>query len=133
MGTIGRRLKSIFASKCPSCGKGHLFHTRNPYSFKFTKMHRRCQNCNLDFEPELGFYYGAMYVSYALITAVTITTFFVCRFLGYGVNVMIAVNIIALLLMIPIIFRFSRVIWLNFFVKIPDDHSEKKNEIEQKK
>ena len=37
--------------------------------FEFTdplKMNARCPECDLDFEPEPGFYFGALMVSYAI-------------------------------------------------------------------
>lgn len=62
---------SIFKKKCPRCRKGDLFTT--PFSFsKPLDMPKQCQECGLIFEPEPGFYFGAMFLSYG-IYAVTIT------------------------------------------------------------
>jgi hypothetical protein len=43
---------------------------RSPYSsLDFTNMHERCSRCRQSFDPEPGFYQGAMYVSYAFTLA----------------------------------------------------------------
>lgn len=49
--------------KCPSCRKGDLFEK----PFLFTKplaMHKKCSHCDQNFEPEPGYYFGAMFISY---------------------------------------------------------------------
>jgi hypothetical protein len=42
-------------------------------------MNPRCPNCNLDYEVEPGFFYGALYISYifsvGIFAAVTIILF----------------------------------------------------------
>ncbi|MBK9636286.1 MAG: DUF983 domain-containing protein [Bacteroidetes bacterium] len=53
-----------------------MFIDRNPYHLKtMSKMHSHCPNCGLNFEPEPGYYYGAMYVSYAFTIAVSVAVF----------------------------------------------------------
>ena len=70
MGYQGTKLYSILHAKCPKCHQGDFFETSNPYNLKkFDKMYNRCAVCAEDFERETGFYYGAMYVSYALTVA----------------------------------------------------------------
>lgn len=87
-------------------------------------MYERCSHCGLKYEREPGFFYGAMYVSYALTVAlwatlaVAVFTFYNMSpwlFLGIGVGV--------LLILLPIIYRMSRAIWISIFVKYdPDIH-----------
>ena len=36
-------------------------------------MHQRCPHCDADLNPEPGFYWGAMYVSYGFSAAIAIT------------------------------------------------------------
>ena len=60
-------LKSIFKFKCPRCRVGNLFLNNNPYILRdLNKMHERCDNCNLKFSIEPGFFQCAAYVSYGL-------------------------------------------------------------------
>lgn len=57
--------KAMWDYKCPRCKEGDLF----VKPMKITNpghMHERCSNCNLDFEPEPGFYFGALIISYGI-------------------------------------------------------------------
>lgn len=69
----GSKLYSIFAMKCPRCHEGDVFETRNPYK-KMTALKETCPHCGLRYEKEMGFFFGAMYVSYMLNIALFVTT-----------------------------------------------------------
>ena len=57
---------ALIKGKCPQCQSGKLF-THGAYNLsKFMEMKSHCPVCNLQFEVEPGFFWGAMYVSYAL-------------------------------------------------------------------
>ena len=63
------KLYSIFFNKCPRCNKGKFWKSNNPYYNLFLnggENHSHCLNCDLKFEIEPGFFYGAMYISYGL-------------------------------------------------------------------
>lgn len=110
---------SIFNNKCPRCHKGNFFINNNPYNLKqFDKMHHHCEVCNENFERETGFYYGAMYVSYALTVAFGVGLFLlVSVLLGFdAISFLITFAILQVILM-PVFFRLSRLIWINFFVR----------------
>lgn len=77
------------------------------------KMPKYCPNCEQDFEPEPGFYYGAMFVSYGF------TCFLLFFMLGISLLLFGAISrrflygsIAIVLLLWTYIFRISRVIWL---------------------
>ena len=111
-------LNSILTVKCPRCRQGNMFPSGTLYSTKFDQMHPACPCCGQDFEPEPGFYYGAMYVSFATGTAAFIMVLIALNFLVAEITmamVMTSVVIISVGLL-PINFRFSRVAWLNIFV-----------------
>lgn len=97
--------------KCPRCGKGRIFKYPFLKLSKFTATEPECSVCHLDYQPETGFYFGAMYWSYALIVALIITLSVIFSMLDL---LDIAVYIIpaAILLMLPLIFRYSRVLML---------------------
>ncbi len=66
------RLKSFIECKCPQCQSGKMF-THSFYDLKnFTHMKENCPVCKLKFEIEPGFFWGAMYVSYAFSVALMI-------------------------------------------------------------
>ncbi|MDX5437630.1 MAG: DUF983 domain-containing protein, partial [Pontibacter sp.] len=69
----GTKLYSIVNYKCPRCHQGDLFIHKGWSYTSFAKMPEKCPCCHQSYEPEPGFYYGAMYVSYAITTAITIT------------------------------------------------------------
>lgn len=113
-------LFSIIKMKCPRCHVGDIYVHKNAYKLSQAgKMHKHCPSCGLDYQPEPGFYFGAGYVSYALTVAVTITVFVLLFPFVSWYNWEIYIGVIAgiILLTFPLLFRYSRVIWLYFFVK----------------
>jgi len=117
-------ISSILLGKCPRCRKGNLFVDKNPYHFKnLSKMHATCPCCQMATEPEPGFYYGAMYVSYGLGVSVFIANF-ILLVLVFPVPdfVFIATNTLLLLSLWPFIFRIARMVYLNLFEKY-DPHA----------
>lgn len=114
----GTKLYSILRLKCPRCQEGDLFLTQNPYNLKmFDKMPKKCPVCGEDFEKETGYYWGAMMVSHATTMILAVVVHLII-FYFYGWET--APHIISLLtifiVLIPIIFRNSRAIWINLFV-----------------
>jgi len=114
------KLNSIFYHKCPRCLEGDIYANKSSYDLKnITNMKHSCDKCDLDFEREPGYYYGAMYVSYALTIAMAVALF-VAYFVLFptfnSVTYIVALTIM-LLVLAPWTFRTSRVIWLNFFIK----------------
>ena len=112
------RLHSIFFNKCPKCHEGQFFQTNNPYNLKkFDKMNEKCSHCDESFMPEPGFYVGAMYVSYGISVAVTSLYFFgLVIFLKVSATIVLIILVLSIILLMPISFRLSRLIWINFFV-----------------
>ncbi len=112
------RLYSILFNKCPRCHKGDFFKTNNPFALKqFDKMYDKCATCNEDFTRETGFYVGAMYASYGLTVAYGLALFLiqVVLFDAKAFTFLITFSV-SLLLMLPWLFRKSRLLWINLFV-----------------
>ena len=103
--------------KCPRCRKGDVFaYTILQRPGKFNKMNERCPHCEVRLEPEPGFYQGAMYVSYAITVMVIGLVGLVLYLAGdpsEWVYVGTAIGIMALL--IPLNYRWSRIIYLYSF------------------
>ncbi len=112
----------FLACKCPRCGKGRVF-TQSIVSLgKFSDTFDNCPNCNLAYEPETGFFFGAMYWSYALIVGTIITGGVIMKLAGwwdYAIGGIMAF----LLLNIPVIIRYSRMLML--FIVYPMMYKEK--------
>ena len=112
------KLYSIFNHKCPRCLEGDIYANKSSYDLKnITNMKHSCDKCELDYEREPGYYYGAMYVSYALGVAVFVTIWASCNwfFDNVGVWTQISLVLIALIGLGPYLYALSKVIWANFF------------------
>jgi uncharacterized protein (DUF983 family) len=114
----GSRLYSIFRGKCPVCHEGKVFKYKSVFHpTKFDKMNERCECCGHKYEIETGFFYGAMYVAYALTVAISVATF-ILTYLIYSETPywVYIINILAVLILLaPVTFRGGRLIWINFF------------------
>ncbi|MBU2525652.1 MAG: DUF983 domain-containing protein [Bacteroidetes bacterium] len=114
----GTKLNSILTGTCPRCQNESMYLEKNPYKVSaIFKMHERCGSCGLIYKIEPSFFFGAMYVSYALGVAVA-TAFFILSYLIAGFNLLetFLVIIVGLFLILPLLMRYSRNIWINFFV-----------------
>jgi len=90
-------------------------------------MHDDCPVCSESFKREPGFYFGAAYVSYALTVAVWIAvyvaliTFNAIDIISYDFFenpwVYLTSGVLTLLLLLPLLYRLSRSLWISFFVK----------------
>lgn len=111
-------LFSVFNNKCPRCHQGKVFEKSNPYNLKYLfRMQPVCQHCHERYEKEPGYFYGAMYVSYALTSLFFIILFLLDIFFFHlGISLLFLL-IPGILLISPLTFRWSRLIWLNFFIK----------------
>ncbi len=112
-------LLSILKCKCPQCHAGDLFLYPNPYVIsKINLMPANCPVCNLSFEQETGFYWGAMYVSYGLTVMISFINFVCFYFIwGWLTWEFLVENTIVLILTLPLVFRYSRVLFLYLFGK----------------
>ena len=125
----GNKLYSIFTGTCPVCHEGEMYLDPNPYKLnKVLQMHDHCSHCGLRFKIEPSFFFGAMYVSYGVGTAIGVAAFIISHFfLDLDKHYTFLVIILALVLTFPLILRISRNIWINLFVKY-DEKTRKKNE-----
>ncbi len=106
----------ITHSKCPRCRTGKVF-TGATYSFKAQKMNEVCPHCGLKFEREPGYFYVAMFVSYALNVAEIISVSVAAYVFGLKLvydNLWYFVGILSFtsILFSPFNYRYSRMILL---------------------
>lgn len=116
----GTKLYSIFKNKCPRCQEGDFFVSKNPYNLtKMSKMPEECPVCGQSYQPEQGFYFGAMYVSYAIGVAIFVTLWVATNVLFPSINVFAQIGIVlfGIFGLFPVNFRLSRKIWINLFIK----------------
>ena len=114
----GTKLYSILFNKCPKCHEGDFLKERNILKFhKAFDMHEKCTKCGLKYMMEPSFYYGAMYVTYALTVGISIITFAIATLI-FNLSMLQSFIPIVLVLILtsPISLRLSRIIWINIFV-----------------
>lgn len=113
----GNKIYSIFTGKCPVCHSGNMYIYKKAYSIsKSLKMHEHCSHCKTKFKIEPSFFYGAMYVSYAVGVAVAVAAFAIAYgMIGLGPKASFIVILTTLIVLSPLITRVSRNIWINFF------------------
>lgn len=94
-----------------------MFLDTNPYHLgNMGKMHKTCSSCGLRFEPETGFYYGSMYLSYAIGVFSSLIVFALLNFV-FGISTLWSFITVAVVWIgiSPFLFRFSRTLWLSLF------------------
>jgi uncharacterized protein (DUF983 family) len=114
----GSKLNSILTGSCPKCQNESMYEDQNPLHLgKVLKMNETCSHCGLRYQIEPSFFYGSMYVSYGLNVAVGIAAFIISYvFFGSSIKESFFAIIISLVLLFPWVLRWSRNIYINFFV-----------------
>ena len=117
------RLRAMAEARCPRCREGKMFLYPAWNLRRFDEMRETCPVCGLAFEIEVGFYYGAMYVNYGF----TVMIFFLAGFGLYHLAGdppvwVYALTVIAtVLLLMPWLYRYSRVLMLHLFGSVKYD------------
>ena len=114
----GTKLYSILHFKCPQCHEGDFF-VSNAYNFKKVgEIYTNCYKCNLKFSKEPGFYFGAMYISYAIGIAIFIASYSANWLLRLNASLLQILSFVGTLLLIgtPYLFHLSKIIWANLFI-----------------
>lgn len=117
------KFAAIAQGRCPRCRTGKLFKYESWAFNKATEMNKECSNCKQDFVIEPGFYWGAMYVSYAINVA-TIVTCMVIYFLFFSEAsefYLIGTIVVLIALLIPVNFRLGRILMIHLFSGIKYD------------
>lgn len=110
-------LNSILSYQCPRCRSAKLFN--EPFRFADPlDMPERCPNCHQHFEPEPGFYFGAMFISYG-ISSILLLVPALILVLGYDWRADRAMILILAIGAISFfrILRLSRSVWIHINVK----------------
>ncbi|WP_417442930.1 DUF983 domain-containing protein [Joostella sp.] len=115
----GSKLYSILTGSCPKCHEESMYASKNMYDPRETiHMNEHCSSCGSKYKIEPSFFYGAMYVSYAVGTAFAVAAFIISYlFIGSDLKTSFIAIIGTLILFMPVIMRLSRNIWINFFFK----------------
>lgn len=108
---------ALLSLKCPRCHRGPLFKYSALNLSKFDDMYEACPECGQHYEPEVGFYWGAMYVSYGFSVGIVVLVGFLLYYLAHDPPVWVYVTTVAVvvLLLTPLSFRYARAVMLYFF------------------
>lgn len=129
---IPSEFKSAVDGKCPRCRIGDMF--EGPlFSFGSRKMRTHCPHCQLKFEKEPGYFYVAMYVSYAFVVAELVAACVATYVITGALEspwVYLFAALAATFLMAPFNYRYSRVVLLYWmtpqFKYRPELYAEKR-------
>src|ERR1700755_2724087 len=110
---VPSEFKAALHAKCPKCRTGNMF-TGPMYSFGTQKMNPSCPHCNFTFEIEPGYFYVAMFVSYAMNVAEMVTLAIATSVLTGSTSRWLYISILLgrSCILSPYHFRYSRVILL---------------------
>ncbi len=115
---LGHIVYSVVRNRCPRCHRGKVFEDDNPYRLRFLfRMKKSCDHCQELYEKEPGYFFGAMFVSYAL-TSLAFFIVFMMDLLWFHLGISLLYFLLpAVVLISPVTFQWSRLIWLNFFIR----------------
>jgi len=106
--SLRARLRVMLAGLCPRCRGARIFSGR-------LAMNETCPACGLRFEREPGYFTGAMYVSYMLalpvMAACVLAVYLIAPHLSFEAT--IAVAALLFLPFVPLLFRYSRILWIH--------------------
>jgi uncharacterized protein (DUF983 family) len=113
------QISAVIHEKCPRCRKGDIFKA-SMFSWKYAAMHERCPHCNQKYEIEPGFFYAAMYVSYAFTVAELVMAGIAAYYIFGESNLwlLIGVTLSPVILLLTFNFRYSRTILLHYLSPI---------------
>lgn len=125
-------LYSMILNKCSRCHQGDVFVSKNPYDLsKMFKLHKSCTHCNLKYEKEPHFFYGALYISYGISAGWFIIWYSLLSVTFNWDNIHFILFLSLFIVAVaPLTLRWSRLIWLNIFYKYRkefDSNSQKSN------
>lgn len=109
------KLSAVISSRCPRCREGKMFEG-HVYGLKKQRMNEFCPHCNFKFEIEPGYFYAAMYVSYAFSVAQVVILALVTAYFTHSESpwLYIGVLFVAILIFAPFNLRYSRLVLLHF-------------------
>lgn len=123
----GTKAYSILRMKCPKCHEGDFF-KGTIYSFRnMGEVKEKCTCCNQKYVLEPAFYQGSYYITYALGVGLFLISWLLqyLLFPSSGVSGFLGVFVILVIVLTPLMYALSKIIWINFFVSY---HEENKKE-----
>jgi uncharacterized protein (DUF983 family) len=101
------RLLAILAQSCPVCLRGPVFRT-------LFDMHKSCPHCGVPYEREHGYFLNSMFIGYTAGFLLLVPSAIYLFWLHASITVFSVAIIVEAILIWPLIFRYSRVLWMHF-------------------
>lgn len=105
---------AFVGGKCPQCRKGKVFKYPITRISEFKQINETCPNCNVKYESEPGFFWGAMYFSYAINVAmfIVVGALFFSLSKEQNLGVLFGIFVVLALALSPLTFRISRMLMM---------------------
>jgi uncharacterized protein (DUF983 family) len=101
-----KRFLAILAQRCPVCLQGPIFRA-------FLAMHKSCPRCGVLYEREHGYFLNSMFIGYAAGFLLLVPSAIYLFLINVSLAFFITVIVLETLLLWPLIFRYSRVLWMH--------------------
>ena len=109
-----------------------MFKTPTGSFSKPFEMNRHCPKCGADLEPEPGFYFGAMFISYAITVWPILGLMAIFRWgLGWSLYGSFGASLVLTAFLFVYIFRVSRAMYLHMMVRYKPSRAAKAAAAEQ--
>ena len=120
-------LKAMWKYKCPRCRVGDIF--TKPFNIKKPlDMPKKCAHCGQVMEPEPGFYYGAMFLSYIVYSLFMLPLALLLVFyFKWSVNMAMLFVIAFSTIFFFRILRGSRSLWIHIMVRYNPAYAKAKD------
>ena len=115
--TLDSTALALLNLRCPRCHQGKMFTYSALNVTNFAEMPEQCPVCGQTFEPEPGFYFGSMYITFAFNVATVLVVGVLLYYLFNNPDTWVYVTVVTAvtLLFTPVILRYSRAIMLYLF------------------
>jgi uncharacterized protein (DUF983 family) len=111
----------ILHQLCPRCRNGKIFRRS---VWLLPPMHERCPACGLKFEREVGYFLGAMYISYGLgLGIIAILSALAWKLTKWPIMKSVIAGVVLFLPLVPAVTWMARVLWIYMDQAIDPDVS----------
>ncbi len=101
-----KRLWALSRLRCPVCLRGKTFHS-------LFGMNKSCPECGIAFEREHGYYLNSMFIAYGLGFLIVVPSAVLLAMRQVSIAFFSIFMVLEVIVIWPIVFRYSRVIWLH--------------------
>lgn len=101
-----KHLIALLFQRCPVCLRGKVFNG-------LFGMHKTCPVCGIRFERETGYFLNAMFFAYTMGFLIVIPSAIYLYLLDVSIATFSIAIIGEVIVLWPLIFRYSRLIWLH--------------------